>query len=39
MAWLPNTVQNGSLQAGSFKINFFRIAGTLGAETSVSEKA
>jgi len=36
---LQSTVQNGCLQACSFKTNFFSIAGTLGTETSVSEKA
>jgi len=39
LAWLPKQFQNGSLQSQSFKTNFFRIAGTSRAKTSVGGNA
>ena len=38
-AWLPKQLQNRDLQSRSFKTNFFEIAGTSEAETSVGGKA
>jgi len=38
-AWLPSTVQNGSLWDASFETNFIRIAGISEAESLVSDKA